>query len=165
MLYFSYGSNMSSRRLLSRVPSAKFVTTALLSGHELYFHKIGQDGSAKCDAFETENNADAVRGVIFDMAAVHKSDLDRIEGLGKGYGKKAVELVTSSGEIFHAYTYYATLIDATIKPYHWYKHHVIIGAMEYGLVSMSINYGQPVRSTIPILSDTPLKWPSTRRVL
>jgi hypothetical protein len=124
---------MSSRRLRSRVPSARFVSTATLHGHVLRFHKRSQDGSAKCDAFETQNYTDAVHGVIYDIAVAHKADLDRIEGVGAGYQKKAVELVASSGEIFRAYTYYATLIDATMKPYHWYKHHVITGALEYHL--------------------------------
>ncbi len=56
MLYFSYGSNMSSRRLLSRVPSARFITSASLPGHALHFHKKGLDGSAKCDAYETKSH-------------------------------------------------------------------------------------------------------------
>jgi gamma-glutamylcyclotransferase (GGCT)/AIG2-like uncharacterized protein YtfP len=124
---------MSSKRLLSRVPSARFISTARLVGHVLRFHKKSQDGSAKCDVLETENNTDAVYGVIYDIAVAHKAELDRIEGVGAGYEKKTVELVASSGEIFRAYTYYATLIDTTIKPYHWYKHHVIAGALENSL--------------------------------
>jgi gamma-glutamylcyclotransferase (GGCT)/AIG2-like uncharacterized protein YtfP len=133
MLYFSYGSNMSSRRLLSRVSSAEFVTTATLAGHALYFHKKGRDGSAKCDAFETKFEKDAVHGVIYEITESHKAVLDRIEGLGQGYWEKTVELVSPSGQMLVAYTYYATRIDRTFKPYHWYKHHVLAGALEYDL--------------------------------
>ncbi|MES9945188.1 MAG: gamma-glutamylcyclotransferase family protein [Candidatus Thiodiazotropha sp.] len=133
MLYFSYGSNMSSRRLLSRVPSAKYVTTAALSGHDLRFHKRSLDGSAKCDAFATQSDGHAVRGVVYHIAESHKAALDRIEGLGQGYEEKIVELVASTNETLVAYTYYATFIDPSLKPYHWYKRHVLTGALEYAL--------------------------------
>lgn len=118
---------------MSRVPSAKFVVTAVLPGHELYFHKKGQDGSAKCDAFETQSVENSVNGVVYDIAKSHKARLDRLEGLGQGYEEKTVEVVTPSSEVLVAYTYYATFIDRTLKPYHWYKHHVLTGAMEYEL--------------------------------
>jgi len=39
MKYFSYGSNMSIRRLADRVPSAQLVTVAKLPSHTLRFHK------------------------------------------------------------------------------------------------------------------------------
>ncbi|MEW8029417.1 MAG: gamma-glutamylcyclotransferase family protein [Candidatus Thiodiazotropha sp.] len=133
MLYFSYGSNMSSRRLLTRVASAKFVTIAALRGHLLHFHKKSLDGSAKCDAFATKSANHAVMGVVYEIAGSHKPALDRVEGLGQGYEEKNVELLTPSGEGLTAYTYFATSIDRTLKPYHWYKYHVLTGAMENNL--------------------------------
>jgi hypothetical protein len=113
------------------VPSAKFVTTAVLLYHELNFHKKSLDGSAKCDAFETKSDINSVHGVVYRLANSRKRVLDRIEGAG--YKGKTVELITSSGVIFLAYTYYAIHIDRTYKPYHWYKQHVLTGALEYGL--------------------------------
>lgn len=124
---------MSSRRLLDRVPSARFITTAILTGHVLHFHKKSRDGSAKCDAFETESHTDAVHGVVYDIAESHKAVLDCIEGMGAGYEEKTVTLTTPKGEKLLAYTYYATHIDSTIRPYHWYKHHVLAGALEFDL--------------------------------
>ncbi len=53
MLCFSYGSNMSQRRLKARVPSARFIAVAELPAHRLRFHKSAGDGSAKCNAEET----------------------------------------------------------------------------------------------------------------
>jgi hypothetical protein len=56
MLYFSYGSNMSIKRFLKRIPSAKRIAVAKLSYHELKFHKKStKDGSGKCDIAETHN--------------------------------------------------------------------------------------------------------------
>ncbi|RMD60293.1 MAG: gamma-glutamylcyclotransferase, partial [Planctomycetota bacterium] len=50
MLYFAYGSNMSTPRLRRRVSRAVPVATARLPGCRLAFHKLGADGSGKCDA-------------------------------------------------------------------------------------------------------------------
>lgn len=135
MLYFAYGSNMSKKRLGARVPSAGFLSVATLSMHELRFHKVSHvDGSAKCDAFETGDEADRVIGVVFDIAvAEEKQTLDRIEGLGAGYDEKVVTVIPPSGEAVAATLYYATETDAALKPYHWYKEHVLAGAAENGL--------------------------------
>ena len=133
MLYFAYGSNMSSRRLRERVPSARFRFTATLEAHDLRFHKRSRDGSAKCDALETRNPAHRVIGVVFEIAQTDKTTLDRYEGLGSGYEEKQVALLTSSDASITAFTYYATHIDSALKPYSWYKHHVLSGAREHQL--------------------------------
>ncbi|MCP4125949.1 MAG: gamma-glutamylcyclotransferase [Gammaproteobacteria bacterium] len=133
MLYFSYGSNMSIRRLRQRVPSARFVAVATLHSHELRCHKVSRDGSGKCDAFETGHNGHRVIGVVFAIPRSEKPELDRKEGLGRGYAEKMVQLVTADDDCLEAVTYYATVTDGAIRPYHWYKQHVLIGAAEYGL--------------------------------
>lgn len=124
---------MSSRRLRERTPSARFVAVAKLKKHELRFHKAGKDGSAKCDASETGRNGHAVIGVVFDISEADKSELDRWEGLGKGYEEKPIELETLNGKTMNAITYYATDINSTLRPYSWYKNHVLSGAVENGL--------------------------------
>lgn len=133
MLYFSYGSNMSSRRIRQRVPSANFIAVATLCGHDLRFHKRSVDGSAKCDAYATGDETHNIIGVMFDITESEKPTLDMYEGLGHGYDEKIVEIVTSSGHIVEATTYYALAIDPVLKPYHWYKQHVLRGAMEHDL--------------------------------
>lgn len=132
MLCFCYGSNMSQRRLRARVPSARFVAVADLPAHRLRFHKSTRDGSAKCDAEETGNPDHRVIGVIYEIADHEKPDLDRHEALGFGYDEKQVEAITEQGR-FHAWMYYATRIDESLKPFHWYKDHVLIGARENSL--------------------------------
>lgn len=133
MLYFSYGSNMSIRRLKVRTPSAEFASVARLTQHVMRFHKAGRDGSAKCDALFTGDNADSVIGVVFRIARKQQSALDFAEGLGNGYERKEVQLLSSTKLRLQAFTYYATLIDASMKPYHWYKHHVLVGCHEHKL--------------------------------
>ena len=137
--YFAYGSNMSLARLRARVPSAEKIGPFILAGHSLRFHKCGRDGSGKCDAFVTNNAEDTVVGVLFTIDAHEKAHLDRIEGLGCGYEHKWVCVSDGSGLEYKAATYYASSMDGTLKPYSWYKHHVLVGARESGLPVDYIN--------------------------
>lgn len=130
MHYFSYGSNMSLKRLRERVPSVKFVVVATLTKHELRFHKIGKDGSAKCDAAETGDIEHSIIGVVYDICESEKPVLDQKEGLGYGYEEKIVSVRTADGKYLDVFTYYATNIDPLRKPFHWYKEHVIRGIEE-----------------------------------
>ena len=131
MLYFSYGSNMSSKRLLARLPTTRFLSTGMLSNHRLVFHKRSVDGSAKCDAWHSQNSEDAVYGVIFRIDAIEKPILDGIEGTG--YSQKRVTLRLNDGNSLEAFTYFAIDIEMQIKPYSWYLQHVIRGAAEHDL--------------------------------
>jgi hypothetical protein len=131
MLYFAYGSNLSTVRLTGRVPSAELITTGQLRQHRLLFHKIGRDGSAKCDACFTEQEGDFLYGALYQIDPKQKNHLDQAEGLGNGYQTKQVTVITGSGNILTAFTYYATRTAADIKPFHWYKKHVLSGAREH----------------------------------
>jgi gamma-glutamylcyclotransferase len=133
MLCFAYGSNMSLARLKDRVPSARLVAIGILGEHRLAFHKISKkDGSGKCDAQYTGSPDDKVIGVVFEIADAEKPNLDRAEGLGRGYDEKQVK-VAADGKLLNVQMYFATNIDSSLKPYHWYKKHVLVGAKEIGL--------------------------------
>ena len=140
MLYFAYGSNMSTKRLRApnRVPSATIVSLATLPGYRLSFHKRSNDGSAKCDAHFTGEKSDSVIGVLFEVNPSEKGNLDRTEGLGYGYEEREIEVATDS-IIRKAVAYFATNIDSSLKPYDWYKNHVVMGAKENGLPVDYIN--------------------------
>jgi hypothetical protein len=131
LYYFSYGSNMSTRRLTARVPSAKKICNAYLPGHLLRFHKRGRDDSAKCDAHFTDNDNDQVKGVLFEILAAEKPLMDAIEGLD--YESKKVSVLTDDEKTMVAFTYVAVYIDKSLKPYHWYKQHILVGAHEHQL--------------------------------
>lgn len=121
---------MSERRIKCRVPSARKICIAFLYEHDLRFHKRSIDGSGKCDAYYTGNNQDYVLGVLYEIADSDKKYLDRKEGLGKGYDEKIVQITTPAGEMFAAVMYFATNIDQDLKPFMWYKEHVLNGALE-----------------------------------
>ena len=133
LLYFAYGSNMSTQRLRARVGSATLLSTAVLSGHQIRFHKAGRDGSAKCDAFSTGDGNHQLFGVLFSIADTERTVLDRHEGYGNGYERKRVALDLPDGTTAEAFTYFATHIDPALKPFRWYREHVLRGAREHGL--------------------------------
>lgn len=133
LLYFAYGSNMSTPRLRRRIASARRVAVASLAGHALRFHKRGRDGTAKCDACHTGRARDVVHGVVFEIRATDKPRLDACEGLGHGYLEKTVTVTDRAGAQYRAFTYYATDIAAGLLPYRWYKQHVLRGACEHAL--------------------------------
>lgn len=138
LLYFAYGSNLSSARMGARVPAAALVARAELREHRLLFHKIGRDGSAKCDACFTGAAADAVLGVVYRLPAADSNVLDRIEGLGSGYARKQVAVVSFAGAILEAFTYCATRTASGLQPFHWYREHVLRGTLEHGLPAQYI---------------------------
>ena len=129
LVYFAYGSNMSSRRLRSRVSSAVAMGMAVLHRHTLAFHKVSdKDGSGKCDIVESET--EQVHGVLYRIHRDHKKDLDGIEGLGSGYAQKIVTVTNATGDRISAATYFAIDIKTSLKPFTWYLRHVIEGALE-----------------------------------
>lgn len=134
MYYFAYGSNMSTPRLLARVPSAQKIDVGILEKHKLTFHKLSnKDGSGKCNANETNDSGHIVYGVVFNIPKNEKLNLDNIEGLGFGYEQKKVNIVLNNGSLISAFTYYATDLNSTLKPMDWYKKHVLRGARENNL--------------------------------
>lgn len=133
MFYFAYGSNMSLARLRERVPSALPLGCGLLKNHDLRFHKSSTDGSAKCDAFSTDDEQDIIYGALFNISPAEKPSLDRAEGLGYGYAEKEVTIMLANSEVVSAITYIAITIDKSLQPYSWYVQHVLIGAQETSL--------------------------------
>lgn len=133
MKYFAYGSNMSSRRLRERVPSARSIGRAKLTGRSLAWHKIGRDGSVKCDIFETDG-VDHVWGVLYSMDPAEGHLLDSAEDLGRGYEEKIVDMVADGDEQpVRAFTYRALQIDSELRPFLWHKEHILTDAREHEL--------------------------------
>jgi gamma-glutamylcyclotransferase (GGCT)/AIG2-like uncharacterized protein YtfP len=144
--YFAYGSNMASHRLLRRLPGARHVEAGILTGHQLRFHKNDSGMSGKCNIELTNDHSDEVYGVIYQISNQDKQTLDRIEGLGKGYSEKIVSITTLSGGILTSVTYFAIDIDHSVIPYHWYKQHVLRGAIEHGLPTEYISRIESIES-------------------
>lgn len=139
---------MSLKRLQQRTPSAVPIGTFSLPNHQLLFHKHGRDDSAKCNAHHTHEPSDAVLGRLYEINETEKSALDRAEGLGNGYDEKFIR-VFNTKRSFKAVTYCATNINNTLKPFTWYKQHVLVGAREANLPQEYID----AIESIPAIED------------
>lgn len=137
ILYFAYGSNMSTKRLRApnRVPQAKTAGRALLHGYGLRWHKKGDDGTGKCDVLPSPG--EDVHGVLFWIPKEGLAALDRAEGAASGHYERrelTVESEAHGGAVL-ATTYVAVpaKVVAGLRPYECYKAHVLCGAREHGL--------------------------------
>ena len=128
---FSFGSNMSSNRLLARLPNAKRVGTAILKGYELTFDMLFSDGSGKCSIQKTDKADALVYGVVYEVNTDEKLTLDAIEGSGYDCVDITVELL--NGQTIDTHCYIANTHDEDVLPYDWYVKHVYRGALEAGV--------------------------------
>lgn len=146
-VYFAYGSNMLTRRLRERTPSARVIGAATLAGFELRWHKVSKDGSAKCDIVRSVAAGACVHGVLFEIALHDKPALDLAEGIGMGYREERVQVDGTHGAV-EAWTYRATNIDPLALPYTWYKAIVVAGAREHGLPAGYVDALDAVRTKV-----------------
>ncbi|MBC7138606.1 MAG: gamma-glutamylcyclotransferase [Defluviimonas sp.] len=131
--YFAYGSNMLTERLRARCASAKSRHVAYAHDWTLTFSKRSQDGSGKATISPAAGRR--VFGVVFNLDESELSELDRFEGVGKGYDRKDDFLVhiADSKEPLNVVTYIAnpSHIDTNLEPFDWYLSLVVIGTRQH----------------------------------
>lgn len=147
--YFAYGSNMSSRRLVARLGAATRIGPAVLDDHSLVFHKVGfRDRSGKCGI--VASTGCVVHGLLLRLTEQERTRLDRIEGVGYGYEAATLRVRQPHGAVVMAHTYVPTHLDPSLRPFHWYRHHVLVGARESGLPD---NYIESIMSVSTVQDD------------
>lgn len=145
--YFAFGSNLSSARLLARIPRASKYCVATLDRHQLRWHKRGSDRSGKCDIVHSADPEHRVYGVVYRMSADEVLILDGHEGEGVGYRRRDIVVSGLHGGSIDAFAYFALQTDKLLQPNHWYKEHVLRGAEEHGLPA---DYIDAIRATASI---------------
>lgn len=148
VFYFAYGSNMSLPRIRKRVPSVAKIGHAKLCGYSLAFDKVSKDGSGKCNVVATGVAQDFVHGVLYSLEDAELTLLDRAEGAGQGYIRRASVVQMPTGEERIAECYFATNVDRSLTPFTWYVEHVLHGAKEAGLPKDYIHWIANVPSQI-----------------
>jgi len=145
--YFAYGSNLHPCRLLERVSFAALVGVSELSKYRLTFHKKSHDGSSKCNLIHTGCESDLVYGAIYSLEPTDKSVLDSFEGKGCGYSDDQI-MLHHQGNAYTCFTYvaqHAYIVD-DLKPYHWYKKLVVLGAKYLQLPASYVSFIESVES-------------------
>lgn len=134
MDYFAYGSNLHPARLRARVGDVELVATAVLRGARLAFRKVGQDGSAKADVVFAQGTPDTVPGAVYRLTEEQAVVLDGVEGVGRGYERRTVDVELDGAERRRCFTYLAmpAYVDETLRPFAWYVELVVHGAGYHG---------------------------------
>lgn len=132
ILYFAYGSNMLSQRLIDRCPSAKAIGAAVVDCHYLDFGLAGRDGSGKAVIIKTQNQDDKVFGVVFELTHAELSDLDEFE---VKYERNDDFEVMMAGQLHKTSTYYVPKahLEIGLVPMDWYRDICVAGAKQHGL--------------------------------
>ena len=133
--YFAYGSNMVTKRLCSRVPSAKVIGRARLLNKRMVCNKKSIDGSGKANLVDSPG--DAAWGVLYEVNTEELSKLDRAEG---GYQRLTVQVLTDEGDPIESEVYISTKLTTEPTPYDWYKDLIINGACEHELPREYLKY-------------------------
>lgn len=131
--YFAYGANMSVQKLRQRIRSARFAATGRLDQYQVQFARRGRDGSGKCTIVADLRGG--AYGVVYSMVEAERGRLDEAVGVGRGYDRlEDVVIRTEAGPIL-AFTYIAQpgFLNPTLRPFDWYRTHVVLGAIEHEL--------------------------------
>jgi len=156
-LYFAYGSNLLSTRLVARCPSARVVGTAMTEGWMVSFTKPGADDSGKAGLVQRETACHP--GVVYELATEEMPTLDRFEGLGHGYSRDDDFAVTmlGNGETVSTATYMPTRHDPALIPYDWYLALCIAGAREHRFDAAMVDAFHATSFKPDIVDDRPAR--------
>ncbi len=108
ILYFAYGSDMNDDQIVSRCNEARFIGTAILSGHGISFfgHSDKWDGALES---LVDRPGECVFGVVYEISATDMDYLDvfhaaRLDGTGINF-QYPVDVTGPDGQVYNAYTY------------------------------------------------------------
>jgi gamma-glutamylcyclotransferase (GGCT)/AIG2-like uncharacterized protein YtfP len=135
VLYFAYGSNMSTSRFLARIACARSAGIAYLKNKKVLFNKVSTDGSGKANLVDSPG--DVTWGVLYQIDFQDLSTLDKIEA---DYDRIQVQVLRSDGDSVKAVIYISTYLTSDPVAYDWYKELVLSGAREHNLLRDYIAY-------------------------
>lgn len=103
-LYFAYGSNLSSRQMLRRCPSARSVGRGYLDRWRIAFDGYSASwGGAVADVVRDDKSW--VEGVLYEMSARDVLKLDTYEGCPTSYVRRRLHVTLASGKQRAAFVY------------------------------------------------------------
>ena len=89
-LYFAYGSNMMAKQMEDRCPNHQLVGRGVLKGYRWIISYRGYANIVKSSSNE-------VFGVVYEISDSDERDLDRYEGVDKGFYRKELLSVEVDG--------------------------------------------------------------------
>lgn len=129
MLYFAYGSNMSSLRLERRVGTVETLGRARLPAHRHRFSKLGRDGTGKGNI--EPHPEEHTWGVIYGLTG---QQLGELEGYEIGYRRAELDVVHHAGsDLVRVTTFVALRVVEGLAPTDEYLSHYRDGIDEHGI--------------------------------
>lgn len=146
-LVFQYGSNMSTARLNSATRlagDAKVIGFArTVEPFELAFTVWSEKNNCAAADLVPDKSGRSIYGVVYEIpdfllsrdgAKKHKrTSLDAIEGEGKNYVRKEIDLVSNDGAELRAMTYLVKDPKSGLKTTFDYVKHILDGLKEHGI--------------------------------
>ena len=131
MLYFAYGSNLLTERLVHRCDAARPLGHAQAPGYRVGFAKYSRvDGSGKATILE---DAGAAWGVLYELPGAQLDVLDEFEGVGKGYDRLDSLTVQGPEGTCEAVSYIASEPREGLPPFDWYLALILAGVRQHRL--------------------------------
>lgn len=133
MRYFAYGSNMSAAVISAVSPAHRFLGAAQLRGHRLAFTRRSiRTGSGVADM--VADPVAEIWGALYELPGSELAGLDRKEGVGFAYERRAVLVHTAEGRPQEAFAYaVASREPLEISPSPDYLGAILTAASERGL--------------------------------
>ncbi|MCY4642760.1 MAG: gamma-glutamylcyclotransferase [Gammaproteobacteria bacterium] len=144
-LYFAYGSNLLTNRLVDRCPSAQYYASACVDDFALEFSKNSKkDGSGK--ATFIPSHGQRLYGAVFEMETSELEQLDRVEsGYYREDSFKVCLVATGTSKTVKTYIAPEKSRNPDLKPFDWYLALIVAGAMEHKLPQTVISAYQNTR--------------------
>lgn len=125
-LYFAYGSNMNEAQMALRCPDSKIVGIARLENYRFLINERGVASIA-------ESQGKVVYGLLWSISESDEKQLDRYEGVGKGfYRKSTLSVAVQENQAVDALVYVASSNEPG-KPRPGYMERILRGATSHNI--------------------------------
>ena len=129
--YFAFGSNLYSKRIRLKNPTATQITIGKLLNYKLGFKDLQETAWGGAPATIIEDTNSHVWGVVWRLSQFDLENLDAQEGAPHIYNRMAVNVKGIKGIDYECYTYYlANYIDGPGLPSLLYLKVILKGAKE-----------------------------------
>ena len=131
MLYFAYGSNMSTEFIQEYCPSAKFIMQAQLPNFQVEFRRFSEDFKGGISSIMA-TPGELVKGVLYEVDENEILALDILEDVPRGLNRRDTYLVLGEDGGWHpADLYQVVSPSGPYPPSKKYLDYMIAGAKEH----------------------------------
>lgn len=125
MKYYSYGSNMSEKRMISRGVNFYKKETGILKGYRFVINKMSQKDNKIGFANIIKDENSEVEGIVYDINDNDILKIDRFEGFPTHYSREIHKINNEDCVVYIANTNWTSLNE--LNTTQEYKNHILEG--------------------------------------